>query len=278
MEALRPLLITYAYNIIGTYEDAKDIVQDAYMKFMSIDHDAIENKKSYLIRIVINLAINFKNRQKKLVAQYPGQWLPEPIATEHADISINKKELLSYSLMVLLEKLNARQRAVFILKEVFDYDHEEIAETLSISVDNSRKLLSRAKDQLQSSRFSAKQGVPKNYLQKFLRIIEMGDTMELEQLLVDDINITSDGGGKASAFMNRISGKEKVVRLLKGLFNKFYRNVKIRPALVNHEPALFYYQENKVVTCEILSIEQGRITNIFFMRNPDKLRTLQKNS
>lgn len=276
MESLRPLLITYAYNIIGTYEDARDIVQDAYVKFMGIEHEAIENKKSYLIRIVINLAINFKNRQKKIVAQYPGQWLPEPIATEHADISINRKELLSYSLMVLLEKLNARQRAVFILKEVFDYDHEEIAETLSISIENSRKLLSRAKEQLQSSRHVPNQGVPKSYLQKFLHVIEEGDTIELEQLLVDDINITSDGGGKATAFMNRISGRNNVIRLLEGLFRKFYSNVKIVPSYVNHEPALFYYDENKVVTCEILSIENGRIKNIFFMRNPDKLGTLQK--
>ena len=276
MEELRPLLITYAYNIIGTYEDARDIVQDAYIKFMGTNHEAIENKKSYLIRIVINLAINFKNRQKKTVAQYPGQWLPEPIATEHADISINRKDLLSYSLMVLLEKLNARQRAVFILKEVFDYDHEEIADTLSISIENSRKLLSRAKEQLQSSRFVQNQAITKNYLQKFLHIIETGDTIELEQLLVDDINITSDGGGKATAFMKRISGRKHVVRLLNGLFKKFYRNVKISPGFVNHEPALFYYEKNKVVTCEILSIEDGLIKNIFFMRNPDKLGTLQK--
>ncbi len=276
MESLRPLLTTYAYNIIGTYEDAKDIVQDAYMKFMGMDNNVIENKKSYLIRMVINLAINFKNRQKKTVAQYPGQWLPEPIATEHADISINRKEILSYSLMVLLEKLNARQRAVFVLKEAFDYDHEEIADTLSISVENSRKLLSRARDQLQSSRSVPKQSIPKTYLEKFLHILQTGDTLQLEQLLVDDINITSDGGGKATAFMKRISGRKDVIRLLEGLYNKFYRNVKILPGFVNHEPALFYYDEDKVVTCEVLSIENERITNIFFMRNPDKLRTLQK--
>lgn len=276
MESLRPLLTTYAYNIIGTYEDAKDIVQDAYMKFMTVDNEPIENKKSYLIRIVINLAINFKNRQKKLVARYPGHWLPEPIATEGADMSINRKEVLSYSLMVLLEKLNARQRAVFILKEAFDYDHEEIADTLSISVENSRKLLSRAKDQLQTSTSVPKQNIPKTYLDKFLHILQTGDTLQLEKLLVNDINVTSDGGGKATAFMNRISGRKDVIRLLDGLFNKFYKNVRILTGSVNHEPALFYYEDDKVVTCQILSIENERITNIFFMRNPDKLQTLQK--
>ena len=117
MESLRPLLTTYAYNITGTYEDAKDIVQDAYLKFMTLDTSGMEDKKAYLTRMVINLAINYKNRQKKLLAQYPGEWLPEPVATEFADSNMNRKEVLSYSIMVLLEKLNAKQRAVFILKE-----------------------------------------------------------------------------------------------------------------------------------------------------------------
>lgn len=144
METLRRLLITYAYNITGSYEDAKDIVQDAYIKFMNVEKD-IENKKAYLIRSVINLSINFKKKQKKLLFEYPGMWLPEPVATEKADMEINSKEILSYSLMVLLEKLNAKQRAVFILREAFNYDHEEIADVLRITVENSRKILSRAK-------------------------------------------------------------------------------------------------------------------------------------
>ena len=276
MESLRPLLTTYAYNITGTYEDAKDIVQDAYIKFMEMNTENIENKKSYLIRMVVNLAINFKNRQKKLIAQYPGQWLPEPIATEHADTSINRKEVLSYSLMVLLEKLNARQRAVFILKEAFDYDHEEIANTLSISIENSRKLLSRAKDQLQSASAVTNQNIPRSYLENFLHILQSGDTIQLEQLLVEDIKSTSDGGGKAIAFLNPITGRKDVTSMLAGLFKKFYKNVKITTGFVNHQPALFYYDDDKLVTCQVLSVENDKITDIFFMRNPDKLQTLQK--
>lgn len=276
MESLRPLLTTYAYNITGTYEDAKDIVQDAYLKFMSVDHGNIENKKAYLIRIVINLAINFKNRQKKSIAQYPGHWLPEPIATEDADLTINRKEVLSYSLMVLLEKLNARQRAVFILKEAFDYDHEEIAETLSITAENSRKLLSRARDQLQTATPVKDQNIPRSYLEKFLHVLQTGDTLQLEQLLVDDISVTSDGGGKAVAFMNRILGRKDVTNLLTGLFRKFYNTVKIDLAVINHQPALFLYEDDKIVTCQILSLEGDKIKDIFFIRNPDKLKTLEK--
>jgi RNA polymerase sigma-70 factor (ECF subfamily) len=276
MEELRPLLITYAYNIIGTYEDAKDIVQDAFIKFINTDSDKIENKRAYLIRTVINLSINFKNRQKKLIAQYPGQWLPEPIATDHADEILDRKEILSYSLMVLLEKLNARQRAVFILKEAFDYDHEEIADLLSTSVENSRKLLSRARSQLQSKLPGTSQNIPVDYLNKFLHILQTGDRLELEKLLIDDITVTSDGGGKAVAFMNMITGRKDVMHLLAGLFRKFYNNARIETGSVNHQPALFYFENDNLVTCQILAIENGRITNIFFMRNPDKLKILQK--
>ncbi|WP_315817463.1 sigma-70 family RNA polymerase sigma factor [Paraflavitalea speifideaquila] len=151
MEEYRPLLTTYAYNILGTLDEAKDVVQDAFLKFMDVERGKIADKRNYLIRTVINLSINAKKRQRKLVAEYPGPWLPEPVATENADGGLLQKEVLSYSLMVLMEKLNVRQRAVFILKEAFDYEHEEIAAALEISVDNSRKLLSRAREQLQKA-------------------------------------------------------------------------------------------------------------------------------
>lgn len=276
MEALRPLLVTYAYNIIGTYEDAKDIVQDAFVKFMDTDHEGIENKKAYLIRIVINSAINFKNRQKKMIAQYPGQWLPEPIDTEHSHVMMERKEVLSYSVMVLLEKLNARQRAVFVLKELFDYDHEDIADLLSISVENSRKLLSRAKTQLQVTGPPTKQNVSVDYVNKFLHILQTGDTLQLEQLLVDDITVTSDGGGKAAAFTNIISGRTQVSNLLTGMFRKFYNKIEILTGSVNHQPAFFFYENEELVTTQTFTIKNGKITHIFFMRNPDKLKTFQK--
>src|SRR5690606_3781018 len=149
MNEYRPLLVTYAYNILGSMEEARDIVQDAFVNLMKRGEDGIENEKAYLIRTVINLSINRKKRQQKMLASYPGEWLPEPVATEKADREVVQKDILSYSLMVLLEKLNPRQRAVFILKEAFDYDHDEIAGVLNITPENSRKILSRAKSLLQ---------------------------------------------------------------------------------------------------------------------------------
>jgi RNA polymerase sigma factor (sigma-70 family) len=278
MEELRPLLTTYAYNILGSYEEAKDVVQDAFVKFMGADSDKIEDKRNYLIRTVVNLSINAKKRQQKIVAAYTGPWLPEPVATEKADAAIMQKEVLSYSLMVLLEKLNARQRAVFILKEAFDYDHEEIAGVLDISVENSRKLLSRAKEQLQKGTPVSRQPQPvqTGYIDKYLSAIREGDTRQLEQMLHDEVVLLSDGGGKAVAATKPLLGIKSVISFLVGIFTKSYKNTHIEQREVNHEPALFYYHDGQLVTCQIFSIRDGQVENFYFMRNPDKLKELQK--
>lgn len=276
MEELRPLLITYAYNILGSLEEAKDIVQDAFLKFMGVDGNKIDDKRNYLIRTVINLSINAKKRQQKLVGEYPGPWLPEPVATEKADTGIIQKEVLSYSLMVLMEKLNARQRAVFILKEAFDYEHDEIAEVLDISVENSRKLLSRAKEQLQKGTPVVHKPAETDYIDKFLFAIQQGNTQQLEQLFHEEIVLTSDGGGKAVAATRPLVGIKAVTSFLMGVYTKYYQQARIEKGMVNHEPALFYYADNILVTCQIFSIRDGQVDNFYFMRNPDKLKELQK--
>lgn len=276
MNELRPLLTTYAYNILGSLEEAKDVVQDAFVKFMDIDSARIEDKKAYLVRSVINLSINAKKRQQKLVAEYPGPWLPEPVATEKADAGIMQKEILSYSLMVLLEKLNVRQRAVFILKEAFDYDHEEIAGVLDISVENSRKLLSRAKEQLQKGTPVAHKPVQTDYIDKYLSAIRQGDTRQLEQLFHEEIVLLSDGGGKAVAATRPLIGIKSVSSFLVGIFNKSYSQAHFEKGEINHEPALFYYLGDTLVTCQVFSIREGQVENFYLMRNPDKLKELQK--
>ncbi len=276
MEDIRKLLVTYAYNILGSFEDAKDIVQDAYVKIADVNFDHIENKKSYLIRTVINLSINLKNRQKKLVKQYPGDWLPEPVATEGADTRIIRKEILSYSLMVLLEKLNAKQRAVFILKEAFDYDHKEIAEVLNITEENSRKIFSRAKLELKNDDTVDSASVSPDYIDQYIDVIYKADTKRLERLLQNDITTISDGGGKATAAIQPVSGKPQVVKFMIGVYQKFYSgdDTRIEKSIVNHQPALLYYVNNKLSNCQVFEIKNGYIARIYFIRNPDKLQSL----
>lgn len=276
MEELRSSLTLYAYNIIGSYEESKDIVQDVFLKFTQLDQDKIEDKKSYLIRMVVNLAIDRKRKQKKHRSEYPGQWLPEPFATEDPENSVYRKEILTYSMMVLLEKLDSKQRAVFILKEAFDYDHEEISRVLGITVENSRKILSRAKSDLQSPASQVPEKKLRQSLQRYLTVIADGDMTELEQLLTRDITVISDGGGKATAFTQPIHGTKPVSALLSGLYKKMFSKIRMEEGWINHQPALFYYLEDKVITCMIFSLRQDRIDHIFFIRNPDKLIRLQK--
>jgi RNA polymerase sigma factor (sigma-70 family) len=274
-ESLKPLLTTYAYNILGTLQDAEDVVQDVYLKYHLLNKEEINDEKAYLTRMVINQSINLKKKLQKTIAEYPGKWLPEPVSTELADTNIERKEILSYSLMVLLEKLNPRQRGVFILKEAFDYEHEEIADVLGISVDNSRQLLNRAKKQLQREQLPADSTRNNENLDKYLAVIRSGDVAKLEQLLAEEIGVTSDGGGKAAAF-KPMSGRKNVTALLSGIYRKFYSATRIEKTEINGEPALLYYDNGQLVNCQVLVFEDSALKNIYFMRNPDKLKRLEK--
>jgi len=275
METLRPLLTTYAYNILGSYDDAKDIVQDSFLKFIEIDSTAIEQPEAYLKRMVINMAINQKKRLNKLVRDYPGEWLPEPIADESADHSINRKEVLSYSMMVLMEKLNPKQRAVFILKEALDYDHSEIADLIEISEESSRQLLSRAKRQLQNQTNKSPFNSTPDFLKRYIDILQNADTGKLKTLMMEEITVISDGGGKVSASINPIKGIEHSFAFLSGIFRKFYWDLPYKIAIINHQPTLLYYQDGALISCNIFSIDNGLIKNVFIIRNPDKLKNLE---
>jgi len=274
-DSLRPTLTAYAYNILGSYEDAKDVVQDVWLETLNRTGAAIQNEKAYLTRSVINRAINAKNRQQKIRSDYPGNWLPEPVATETADGDLHQKDILSYSLMILLEKLDATQRAVFILKEAFGYAHEEIAAVLEISVENSRKILSRARQELKNKSVHELPATPTAYLDKYIETIRSRDLQKLEQLLADEILVISDGGGKVSAATRPLEGKERALLFLAGIHYKFYQDMQVEKGQVNHHPALFYCVDGQLVNCQVFEVENGLIQRIYFVRNPDKLNNLK---
>lgn len=265
------MLTSYAYNILGSYEDAKDIVQDVMLEMINRSGADIQNEKAYLTRSVINRAINARNRLQKMQSGYPGNWLPEPVATETADGNLHQKDILSYSLMVLLEKLDAKQRAVFILKEAFAYEHEEIAEVLDISVENSRKILSRARAALQSEHISEAVKTPSAYLDKYIDTIRSRDVKKLEQLLSHDIIVVSDGGGKVAAALNPLIGVESASQFLQGIYTKFYQHITPERGMVNHHPALFYYHNGELISCLIFEWQNDLVHRVYIVRNPDKL-------
>jgi RNA polymerase sigma factor (sigma-70 family) len=270
-------LFPYAYNILGTYDDANDAIQDVMAKYYSAGKTNIDNERNYLIKSVINQAINIKKRNSKSVS--PGISLPEPVSTESADANLNRKEIISYSLLVLLESVNAKERAVFILKEAFDYSHEEIGDILQISTEGSRKLLSRAKMKLGA----LKHGTT-NYsftgslqLENYINAVKNGDVKKLEEMLVDDISVMVDGGALSivSAFE---SGIEDVIQLMTYVYTTYQTTSEIKIISVNHQPALLFYQDGLLVNCQVFDFTKNtkQIAGIYSIVDPEKLKNLHK--
>lgn len=270
-------LFPYAYNILGTYNDAQDAVQDVITKYYSTVKPGVENPVNYLIKGVINQAINLKKRNGKLIGA--GILLPEPISTENADSDIVRKEIASYSLMVLLDSVNAKERAVFILKEGFDYSHEEIADALGISVQNSRKLLSRAKIKLGEAKENPIKSPLSNTtaLENYIHALKNGDVESLERMLVKDISVMVDGGSMqiVSPFE---TGINNVIRLMTSVYRTYQTTAEIRTALVNHQPALLFYLDGRLVNCQVFAFEEDTalIAAIYSIVDPEKLKNFAK--
>ena len=274
------ILFPYAYNILGSAEDAKDAVQDILTKYITSQNENVDNIKAYLIKSVINRSINIKNRRKRI--DYNDVWLPEPIATEQTDTNINMKEILSYSMLILLEKLNAKERAVFILKEAFGYSHSDIAEMLSTTEENSRKLLSRAKTKLGNSvsqdRLTTEETIAPGYLERYIDVIRNRDIDELIKLLSDDITVASDGGGKVQAMRKLVTGKNRASKALFGLYHKFQKSLSAVFTMVNHQPAILFYFQGTLVTCQIYNVNEhdSKIHEVSSILDPDKLKNIEK--
>lgn len=270
-------LFPYAYNVLGSVEDAKDVVQDILLKYISRPKKEIENIKSYLIKSVIHQSINLKNRNKKLV--HGEVWLPEPIASDATDNSVILDEVLSYSILVLLEKLNAKERAVFILKEGFEYSHKEIANILEISIENSRKLLSRAKSTLKYIKKDQPGNqqilVDNQVLFQYLEAIRTGNVVDLKNLLNEDISLSADGGNTVNVVSDLTFGKEATSKVLLYVFKTFQEQQDVKISRVNHQPALMFFQNNQLVNCQVFEFEGNTIHHIFSVVDPEKLKTLK---
>ncbi|GAA3618870.1 sigma factor-like helix-turn-helix DNA-binding protein [Flavivirga jejuensis] len=275
MENYQNILFPYAYNILGSVEDAKDAIQDVLTKHLSIEKSHIENDIGYLIKSVINQSINIKKRNNKITGNKI--WLPEPISTEKTDGNIDKEEIISYSILVLLEKLTAQERAVFILKEAFDYPHKDIANTMSLTIENSRKLLSRAKTKLTNYREKGYKDYAANksaFIGNYIQTIKNGDVKGLEQILSDDISLSADGGENIKVVREFTVGKSASLKLLFYVFKTYLELLSIKITQINHQPALLFYNEDTLINCQVFELEDNKIKHIFSIIDPLKLKSL----
>ena len=270
------VLFPYAYNILGSVEDSKDAIQDVLLKYTAKQIKP-ENEKNYLIRGVINQSLNRKRDQKKM--QTEEGWLPEPIATDASDLGLELNQMVSYSLMFLLERLNPKERAVFILKEAFAYTHEEIAEVLSITIESSRKILSRAVNKLKERR-ATKEVSPAQFevIDSFAEAIRKRDLDHIHSLLADDISFHADGGSKVKVVKHHCFGVREVADLLVYVYHKYETNYTSRATSINHQPAILRYYRDKLISCQIFEFDEGqKIKRISIILDPKKLKHLNTN-
>lgn len=272
LNVLKTKLFPYAYNILGNIDDCLDVIQEVFIKFNEKDIGSISNQNAYLIKAVINQSINLKKkidkeRQQKIT-------LPEPIVTNQGENKIELDEILNYSMLVLLDTLNIKERAVFLLKEAFDYEHNEIAEILNVSIENSRQLLTRAKKKLKLRKPDTITSSieTRKYLEKYVDTIRKGDVKTLEQMLSDEVQVLADGGSKLNVVAHLTSGIEDTIKLMTYLYEYYQKDFEIKVEEINHQPALLFYKDTTLINCQIFQLNpEGRIVNIFSVVDPDKL-------
>lgn len=272
LNTLNKKLFPYAYNILGNIDDCQDVIQDVLIKFNEKEVSSISNQNAYLIKSVINQAINLKKkndreRQQKIV-------LPEPIVTNQGESKIELDEILNYSMFVLLDTLNTKERAVFLLKEAFDYEHDEIAEILEISVENSRQILTRAKKKLKLRKpeIATSSTKDRKYLEKYVNAIRKGDVKTLEQMLSDEVQVLADAGNKLQVIAELTSGIDNTIKLMTYVYENHQKDLEIKIEEINHQSALLFYRGTTLINCQIFELNpDGKITSIFSVVDPEKL-------
>jgi len=282
----RNLLFSIAYDMLGNVSEAEDMVQETYIKWMA-SSEIVTYPKAYLVKIITNLCINYLDLARKKREKYVGLWLPGPIV-QKAGYTSQPSEIyhaLSIGLMVVLERLTPVERAVFLLKEIFSYDHREIGEIIGKTEDNCRQLLARAKKQLGNDhkRFQIDVKAHDEILRRFIDACTNGDLENLIMLLKDDITLYADGGGSSFEINNQritaiaqpLHGSEAVAKFLIGVAARF-RSIAPDPnsqvVMINGSPALVNYSGNRAIIVVCLQIEEGRISAIYGHSNPEKIR------
>jgi RNA polymerase sigma-70 factor (ECF subfamily) len=274
--ALRPYLFSIAYNMLGMVEEAEDIVQDVYEKWISAEQ--VKVPKAYLGRIAVNKSINRLNELKKLRENYTGPWLPEPYITFDPDPS----PTMEYGLLFLLERLNATERAVFILRESFSEEYSSISELTGLSVENCRQLLHRAHEKLGRNKIQPVDPAQQRALtEAFVAALQQQDRSALDQLLRSDIELFGDGGGKRAAAIKPLFGLEMVSKFLftvMQLPENQNSEFDYRHVFVNGFPAMLIFRRSngELDAMQYVELDNSGISRLLYVRNPDKLKIREK--
>jgi RNA polymerase sigma-70 factor (ECF subfamily) len=273
-EAHRPLLFSIAYRMLGSASEAEDVVQDAWLRARQDEHADVRSARAYLTTIVTRLCIDHLRSAERTRMEYPGPWLPEPLAEPNQE-SAELASSLTTAFLVLLEQLAPIERAVFLLREVFDFDYDEIARSVGKSEANTRQILARARRRLREARprFTASRSESEEVVRRFRMACISGNVDELMAVLHADATLISDGGGKAVAATRPVLGADRIAKFVLGYARKVHwDDADFRLVTINGAPGLLMRHALAGDGTYSFDIVDGRIRTIYVVRNPDKLR------
>jgi RNA polymerase sigma-70 factor, ECF subfamily len=282
---LRPLLFSIAYRMLGSASEAEDIVQEAFLRYHRAlaDGTEVDSPKAWLSATTTRLCIDHLRSARVRRESYVGTWLPEPLLTDEASDAERHAETadsLSMGFLVVLETLTPVERAVFLLREVFEYDYDEIASVVGKTEENCRQIALRARRQVQAGRprFEASKARREELARRFFQAAAEGDVEGLVGMLAADVVAYADGGGKATAFPRPVHGRDRVVRILQGPGARGERLsvVGMRLAEIHGQPgALFLDPDGVPVVAVTLDIADGLVQTLHAVSNPEKLAHLR---
>ena len=284
LDELRPRSFAIAYRMLGSVAEAEDVVQEALLRVhRALERgERIESPRAYAATVTTRLAIDELRSARMRRERYVGEWLPEPILTDGRDDPARQAEMadsLSLAMLVLLETLSPEQRAVLLLRDVFDYGYDEIARIVDKNEDNVRQLASRARAHVEQGRprFQTSREQREELAHRFFAAVQDGDLAGLESLLAHDVVLTGDGGGKVPALARPLSGRSRVARALINWVRIGARipGASMRPVEVNGTPgALLLDGDGRLLAVWALEISGGEVTGLNSIVNPEKLRHL----
>jgi len=280
-EAHRGLMFAIAYRMLGTIADAEDAVQDAWLRWSAAPRADVADPRAYLARVVTNTALNRLRSVRSRREAYVGPWLPEPLLTEAGPDAAERAELaesVSVAMLVVLESLTPDERAVFVLREVFGFEHAEIGTALGRSAPAVRQLAHRAREHVQARRprFDVDWNQQREVTERFLAAAAGGDIEGLMTVLAPDVTLLTDGGGKARAALRPITGAAKTARFLAAIAGRPYMGVAVsdmtlEAAEINGSPGTLIMAGDRAIAALTLTVSNGRITAVQLLANPDKL-------
>ncbi|GAA1992702.1 RNA polymerase sigma-70 factor [Catenulispora subtropica] len=285
----RRLLTSVAYRVLGRWSDAEDVVQDAWLRWSGSDYARIEDPKAFLVTVTTRLAIDQLRKVQTRKESYVGPWLPEPVLTrDGADSSpdaadrVVLDDTVSLAMLLVMETLSPLERAVFVLREAFDYSFAEIAAMLDRTEPAVRQLLVRARNHVHEKRprYPLDDAKRQSIADRFLAACVGGDVRPLLELLSPEVTLVADGGGVVTAARRPVEGQDHVARFLLGIVDKYAKfmqegadlRIEVVAGGVNGSPAIVAFLDGKVLYVYTLDLdEDGRIRAVFGMANPEKL-------